>query len=50
MATTKSGIEGPVGQTKSIEAPTKVYPGSKDIGKGQKSGAGNSIEGPASKK
>lgn len=46
---TKSGIEGPVDQPKSIAAPTKVYPGSKDIGKGA-SKSGGSVSGPASKK
>ena len=54
--TTKSGISSPAGYNSktppSITAPVKVYPGSKNIGKGADSSGkgGGTIEGPASKK
>ena len=51
--TSKSGIQGPAGynsrEPKSLEAPTKVYPGSQNLGKGA-SKDGGFIVGPASGK
>ena len=50
---TKSGISSPAGYNgkapSSLEAPTKIYPGSNSLGKGA-SKDGGMIEGPASGK
>jgi hypothetical protein len=44
MAETKSGISGPTdAPSKPLQAPVKIFPGSKDIGKG---GKGPSVSSP----